>query len=414
MESYLNLLHGTDVRLKGDCTSRLEMNSRSSSLFASGDQVQFYVEQLEWMISEGKLPKNMEIVIDRMNELRPIFPTESTEESSGKIIILKDGWRSIGAFFQKNLLLPMPAAERVVSAMPLHTWEYDEIPWMKALNPVVDWHAVEEAYLGNRPVPITHVDNFFSAEALAVLLDLARGTSIFVDNRVNYIGAYPSEGMSHPLLYQIAEEAAERLPRILGRNTPGWPLAQMWFYVYGGNDGRRCTDGIKVHADTALVNLNVWLAPDSANLGSAETDDGGGLTVFHAKPPDDWQFEEFNRDSTRIGDFLRENDHVGNTSVPNRQNRALLFDSMLFHQSDPFRFKKGFENRRLNLTLLFGKRKPTQPTAASGLAGHQTNGKENETSSYNRQDSPDLVEVQHPTRIREVPPGQGRQLRYCL
>lgn len=54
---------------------------------------------------------------------------------------------------------------------------------MQALNPDVDWHAVEEAYLGNSPVPITHVDNFFSQEALAVLLDLARGTSIFVDDR---------------------------------------------------------------------------------------------------------------------------------------------------------------------------------------------------------------------------------------
>ncbi|CAN0388219.1 unnamed protein product [Laminaria digitata] len=38
-----------------------------------------------------------------------------------------------------------------------------------------------------------------------------------------------------------------------------------------------------------MVNLNVWLAPDSANLGSAETNDGGGLTVFHAKPPSRFQ-----------------------------------------------------------------------------------------------------------------------------
>lgn len=42
---------------------------------------------------------------------------------------------------------------------------------------------------------------------------------------------------------------------------------------------------MQAHADTAMVNLNIWLAPDSANLGSPETDDGGGLTVFHAKPP---------------------------------------------------------------------------------------------------------------------------------
>ena len=57
--------------------------------------------------------------------------------------------------------------------------------------------------------------------------------------------------------------------------------------------------------------------------------------------PDEWNYSRFNADPIAIEDFLRENSHVGNTSVPNRQNRALLFDSMLFHQSDPFRFKKG-------------------------------------------------------------------------
>ena len=54
----------------------------------------------------------------------------------------------------------------------------------------------------------------------------------------------------------------------------------------------------------------------------------------------DWSFQEFNRDPISVMDFLEEND-AGNTSTPHRQNRALLFDSMLFHQSDPFRFKKG-------------------------------------------------------------------------
>lgn len=43
--------------------------------------------------------------------------------------------------------------------------------------------------------------------------------------------------------------------------------------------------GLQVHADAAMVNLNIWLAPDSANLGSAKAGDGGGLTIFHAKPP---------------------------------------------------------------------------------------------------------------------------------
>ena len=55
---------------------------------------------------------------------------------------------------------------------------------------------------------------------------------------------------------------------------------------------------------------------------------------------DEWSFSNFNRDPVSVEEFLRKND-VGNTSVPQRQNRALLFDSMLFHQGDPFRFKKG-------------------------------------------------------------------------
>lgn len=54
---------------------------------------------------------------------------------------------------------------------------------MQALNPNVDWNAVEEAYLGNGPVEIVHIDEFFSQKALAILLDIAHGSSIFVDVR---------------------------------------------------------------------------------------------------------------------------------------------------------------------------------------------------------------------------------------
>ncbi|CAN0473703.1 unnamed protein product, partial [Ectocarpus sp. 8 AP-2014] len=105
-------------------------------------------------------------------------------------------------------------------------------------------------------------------------------------------------------------------------------------------------------ADTAEINLNIWLTDDSANLGSVETDDGGGLTVFHAKPPGDWGFQEFNQEPDAIQAFLEAND-AGNTSVPYRQNRALMFDSMLFHQSDPFRFKKGILRLATRLLTYF-------------------------------------------------------------
>ena len=40
--------------------------------------------------------------------------------------------------------------------------------------------------------------------------------------------------------------------------------------------------------------------------------------------------------------------------VPYRQNRAVLFHSSFFHQTDAPKFKAGYTNRRINYTLLFG------------------------------------------------------------
>lgn len=54
----------------------------------------------------------------------------------------------------------------------------------------------------------------------------------------------------------------------------------------------------------------------------------------------DWTFPDFNGDPQTVEHFLQTN-NAGNTSVSHRQNRALMFDSMLFHESNPFRFKSG-------------------------------------------------------------------------
>lgn len=40
-------------------------------------------------------------------------------------------------------------------------------------------------------------------------------------------------------------------------------------------------DGIKVHADSATVNLNFWVTPDQANLDP----ESGGLVVYPKVPP---------------------------------------------------------------------------------------------------------------------------------
>ena len=41
-------------------------------------------------------------------------------------------------------------------------------------------------------------------------------------------------------------------------------------------------------------------------------------------------------------------------SIPYRENRAVIFKSELFHQSDVVNFKSGYENHRINITMVFG------------------------------------------------------------
>ena len=43
-------------------------------------------------------------------------------------------------------------------------------------------------------------------------------------------------------------------------------------------------------------------------------------------------------------------------NVPHRQNRAVMFNPDLFHETGTLNFKDGYENRCINLTMLFGRR----------------------------------------------------------
>jgi hypothetical protein len=61
-----------------------------------------------------------------------------------------------------------------------------------------------------------------------------------------------------------------------------------------------------------------------------------------------------NTNTERVVDELLRPTNFANVTVPHRQNRAVLFDSALFHHTDVFKFKKGYENRRINLTILYG------------------------------------------------------------
>ena len=82
-----------------------------------------------------------------------------------------------------------------------------------------------------------------------------------------------------------------------------------------------------MHADEALVNVNMWVTPDECNMDPSS----GGLRVWRAPSPLSWTFEEFNvPDPGKLAELL---DGAEEIVVPFRRNRAVLFHSNLFHRS---------------------------------------------------------------------------------
>jgi len=220
-----------------------------------------------------------------------------------------------------------------------------------ALNPTLDFNKLEEGFLRGSVITI---DNLLTPMALHQLYSFAMEATIFFDAKKSYVGAYFDEGLSESLwLMYLVRELTIKLPRLLNDA----PLSTAWFYKYDSQES--LAGGIGIHADQAKVNMNIWLTPDEANLNK-ET---GGLIIYDKAPPQEEVlgegFDKWNNDlfETDRAIWLIEN-NAKNVSVPYRQNRCALFDSKRLHETAPYEFRAGYANRRINLTLLFGREAP--------------------------------------------------------
>ena len=163
------------------------------------------------------------------------------------------------------------------------------------------------------------------------------------------MGAYLSEGLASPLVLQIAEDIRKKLPQIFKHHQ----LTHLWAYKY---DSRACQKnnsfrGINIHADFAAINVNFWITPNSANLDPSS----GGLVVYNTEAPLEWDFNTYNHNEQKIREEILKSDQK-KTIVSYNENRAVIFNSNLFHETDDIEFKEGYENRRINVTILFGRR----------------------------------------------------------
>jgi len=258
-----------------------------------------------------------------------ILGREENEEDknnySKKILLNNDEINSLLPYLKKN-----------------HTYQTKTISG-SCINPNKNWLDVEDEYL-NSANQIMYIDDFLSDEALIELREFSLVSKVWYKEYNNkYLGAFSDSGFISPIHLQIAVDLQQKLPKLFGPHK----LVRFWGFKYDSTLGK----GINVHADFAIHNLNFWITPDEYNNNK----NSGGLKVYDAPAPDNWTFKSYNINGNKIHKFLKEN-NSNCTNVPYKFNRAVLFNSAYFHETDEIDFKNEYEGRRINNTYLFGRR----------------------------------------------------------
>jgi len=283
-------------------------------------------DQLELLGQRGKLPVT---IVDRfLTGYDVILSKILHDKLELQINLPLDFWaRTIGSVYQRALYVP--------EIEPLQG---------PALNPNLDFASIEEQYLSSDPNFAT-IENLLTEEALLKLRQYYEEATVFWDAKQGYVGSYIFDGgFGNSVITQLVEELMEVFPRLICTHR----LTNAWAYKYDSE----IAQPIPTHADMAAVNFNLWISPDEGSLDK-ET---GGLVVYKVVPPEGTPMEVFNQwpphdDVTR----MLEETNRSNFTIPFKSNRAVVFQSSLFHASGSMDWAAGYSKRRLNLTFLFGK-----------------------------------------------------------
>jgi Flp pilus assembly protein TadD len=303
-----------------DATERRPLGQDPSLRFTTAAKLRHDLEQYRYLMEKDRLPDSFSGEIAGHEEVL----RELDASGDGRIALSAAQGAKIGGSYNRLVYLAeTPALEGT------------------ALNPGIDAQAIEARYLETAP-GVTYFDDLLTPEALSAVRSFCLESTFWFDFNYDngYLGAYLSDGFSCGLLFQIAEELRQKFPQIFADHK----LRQMWAYKYDSQ-----LSGIELHADAAAVNVNFWITPNEANLNP----ESGGLEVYTREAPLEWDFEKYNNDQDALRAFVADGD---SKVIPYRENRAVVFNSNLVHRTDSFQFKEGYENRRINITMLFGRR----------------------------------------------------------
>ena len=204
----------------------------------------------------------------------------------------------------------------------------------------LDFDAISKSY-GADASGYALVDEVLQPGALVALRQFcARSTIWFQSNFTGELGTSMVNGFAAPLIFQIARELQEMFPTIFGKHM----FQACWAYRYYAD-----MSGLALHTDAATVSMNLWITPDEANLDS----NAGGLVFWNRRGPANF-FTRPMGEKTRILDAIANEAGAVSEAVPYRSNRALIFGAGTVHRTDKFSFKTGYDDRRSNVTFLFG------------------------------------------------------------
>jgi len=223
----------------------------------------------------------------------------------------------------------------------LHKIKYNKPPKVRSnyINQKLNFNELEMRYVTSNP-EILVIDDFLTHDFLEDLRVFFRCANIFkYPYSRGYIGAFLGKGMANKALLEFSTELKKSLNKIF----LNYYLSQAWSFKY---DSKR--EGIGVHADDAKVNVNFWITDDSANVNH----DNGGMIIWKKTPNDNASFKDFNslQSMDKIKDEIKDADSM---RIPYKSNRAVIFNSKLYHATDEIEFKDNYKDRRVNITFLY-------------------------------------------------------------
>lgn len=272
------------------------------------------LEQFKHLIAQKKIPGSFSIVIDAYEKLINEIKNKHTQIEISDLITNT---------YNKPIYINRNKSKN------------------SAVNPELDIDYISKKYFESEP-NATYFDNFLTNETLNHLREFCLENSFWNIVKDGYLGATMPNGFFSETLLEIADQLRSNFPDIFKDHQ----LQTMWAFKYDSQ-----LNGINLHADDAAINVNFWITDENANLDK----NSGGLVFFDKTAPKEWGFNMYNMDVETIQEYL-ESVNSKSISIPYKENRAVLFDSDLFHRTDDFNFKDGYENRRINITMLFGLR----------------------------------------------------------